>query len=155
MRHLSQGGAFLFNCRLVLGHEAFHVRRCYQLERDPDLGINLFALGKLDGLQFTIETANLSAGWGGLGRNAPGSDQRVVRETYRLVDNDTIEGVIEITDPLYLTQMLRMPVTLKRQPAGTEIVDFPCDIEVSKRDYQYIKDGLRLGNSAEGPEAGE
>ncbi len=134
-------------------HESFATPRIVHLDqRTHPAGAHTVlghAFGSLDGVRLTIETANLSAGWGGLGRNAPGSDQRVVRETYRLVDNDTIEGVIEITDPLYLTQVLRMPVTLKRQPAGTEIVDFPCDIEVSKRDYQYIKDGLRPGNRAE------
>jgi hypothetical protein len=101
------------------------------------------AYGKFDGTTLVIETGNLNAEWGGLGRNAPGSDQRTVRETYRLVDKDTIEGFIEINDPLYLTHSLRMPVRLHRQPAGTEIVDFPCDVEVAKRDYQYIKDGAK------------
>src|SRR6185503_20452087 len=99
------------------------------------------AYGTFSGPELVIETGNLNAEWGGLGRNAPGSDQRTVRETYRLVDKDTIEGFIEVTDPLYLTRPLRLQVALKRQPAGTEIVDFPCDVEVSKRDYQYIKDG--------------
>ena len=107
------------------------------------------AIAKLDGKQLTIETANLSAEWGGLGRSAPGSDQRVVRETYRLTDANTIEGVIEISDPLYLTQTLRMPVRLKRQPAGTQIVDFPCDVEVAQRDYKYIRDGVANSRSSE------
>lgn len=101
------------------------------------------AFGTLAGDTLTIETANLSEEWGGLGRSAPGSDQRVIKETYRLVDKDTIEGFIEIRDPKYLNGQLRMPVTLKRQPAGTEIVEFPCDVEVAQRDFKYIADGLK------------
>lgn len=97
------------------------------------------ATGAFTGEQLSIETANLNAEWGGLGRNAPGSDQRVVRETYRLIDRDTIQGEIIVSDPRYLKQDLRMPVVLKRQPAGAQIVDFPCDEEVAKRDYQYMK----------------
>lgn len=54
-----------------------------------------------------ITTTNLAEAWGGLSRNAPGSAARTVVETYRLVDKDTISGVIEITDPLYLTEPLR------------------------------------------------
>lgn len=108
------------------------------------------AIARLDGPDLMIETANLAAEWGGLGRAAPGSDQRVVREIYHLVDADTIEGVIEISDPLYLTQTLRMPVRLKRQPADTQIVDFPCDVEVAQRDYQYIRDGVANSRSLEG-----
>ena len=101
------------------------------------------AFGSLVGDTLTIETANLSEEWGGLGRTAPGSDQRVIRETYRLVDKDTISGTIEISDPKFLNGQLRMPVTLKRQPAGVEIVDFPCDLEVAQRDYKYIAAGMK------------
>jgi hypothetical protein len=97
------------------------------------------AVGSFSGQQLTIETANLNAEWGGLGRNAPGSEARIVRETYRLVDKDTIEGEITLSDTRYLKQDLHLPVVLKRQPAGTQIVDFPCDEEVAKRDYQYMK----------------
>jgi hypothetical protein len=132
---------------VTIRHESYATTRTVHLDQSahPSEAHSVLghAVGKLSGASLTIETANLNAGWGGLGRNAPGSDQRVVRESYRLVDADTIEGVIEVTDPLYLTQTLRMPVTLKRQPAGTVIEDFPCDIEVSQRDYQYIRDGQR------------
>jgi hypothetical protein len=134
---------------VTIRHESFATVRTVYLDQGSHPGAAHTALGHAYGAlanpkgvpELVIETGNLSAEWGGLGRNAPGSDQRTVRESYRLIDKDTIEGVIEVTDPLYLTQPLRMPVRLHRQPAGTEIVDFPCDVEVSKRDYQYIQDG--------------
>lgn len=74
-----------------------------------------------------ITTTNLTEAWGGLSRNAPGSAERTVVETYRLVDKDTISGVIEITDPLYLTQPLRLSVLLRRAPQHLEIEVFPCE----------------------------
>jgi hypothetical protein len=127
-------------------HESYNTIRTVRFDQSahPNEAHSVLghAYGKLDGSTLTIETGNLSEEWGGLGRNAPGSDQRTIRETYRLVDKDTIEGLIEINDPLFLTQSLRMPVRLKRQPAGTEIVEFPCDVEVSQRDYKFIRDGI-------------
>lgn len=74
-----------------------------------------------------ITTTKLTEAWGGLSRNAPGSAERTVVETYRMVDKDTISGVIEITDPLYLTQPLRLPVLLRRAPQHLEIEVFPCE----------------------------
>jgi hypothetical protein len=130
----------------TIRHESYNTIRTVRFDQnahpaEPHTTLG-HAYGKFDGATLTIETGNLSEEWGGLGRNAPGSDQRTIKETYRLIDKDTIEGVIEINDPLYLTQQLRMPVRLKRQPAGTEIVEFPCDVEAAQRDYKYIRDGM-------------
>jgi hypothetical protein len=136
----------------TIRHESYETIRTVRFDQtshpDEPHSVLGHAYGKLDGSTLTIETGNLSEGWGGLGRNAPGSSQRTVRETYRLIDKDTIEGVIEIADPLFLTQMLRMPVRLKRQPGGTEIVEFPCDIEVAQRDYKYIRDGMAVSRNS-------
>src|SRR5262249_28081147 len=130
---------------ITIRHESDAVVRTVHLDQSshPDETHTVLghATGDFKGDTLTIETANLNAEWGGLGRNAPGSDVRVVRETYRLVDRDTIEGWITVSDAKYLRQELRLPVTLKRQPAGTEIVDFPCDPEVAKQDYRYISQG--------------
>ncbi|MEZ5937745.1 MAG: hypothetical protein R3C52_05945 [Hyphomonadaceae bacterium] len=130
---------------LTIRHESHAVRRTVHLDQSahPDIAhtVEGHAIGVVSGGTLTIETTDLAETWGGLGRAAPGSDARVITETYRLVDADTIEGTIEVRDPKFLTRTLRLPVTLKRQPEGTEIVDFPCDIEVAQRDYEYIKAG--------------
>jgi len=128
---------------LEIRHESDAVLRSIHLDRNAHpaeahtvLG---HAIGSFVGEQLTIETANLNAEWGGLGRSAPGSEARIVRETYRLVDRDTMVGEITVSDARYLKEDLRMPVVLKRQPAGTRIVEFPCDEEVARRDYLYMK----------------
>lgn len=131
---------------VIIRHEGFNTLRVVHLDQsahpdEPHTALG-HAFGKVDGIELIIETGNLNEEWGGLGRNAPGSDARTVRETYRLIDKDTIGGEILISDPKFLTRPSRLPVTLKRQPAGTEIVDFPCDVEVSQRDYRYIRDGI-------------
>ncbi|MBI1362215.1 MAG: hypothetical protein GC155_18220 [Alphaproteobacteria bacterium] len=127
---------------LTIRHESYGFQRKVHFDETshPALAHTLegHAIGRIDGDTLTIDTANLTAEWGGLGRNAPGSAARTVRETYRLVSPDRIEGVIEISDPNYLVHPLQRRVTLDRQPAGTKIVDFPCDPEVAKRDYDYI-----------------
>lgn len=110
------------------------------------------ATAKLDGDTLVIETANLAEAWGGLGRNAPGSDARIIRETYRLTDRNTMQGLIEIEDAKFLTEPLRLPIRLERQLAGIEIVDFPCDIEAAQRDFKYIQNGAAKSNAtAPGP----
>ncbi|MBI1339175.1 hypothetical protein GC169_03035 [bacterium] len=91
------------------------------------------ATAKIEGDALVIRTTNLTEAWAGLSRNAPGSAERTVVETYRLVDANTIRGAIEITDPLYLTRPLRLPVNLRRAPTGTEFEVFPCDVEASQR----------------------
>jgi len=131
--------------QLTVRHESWETTRIVHLGQTAHAAgphtVLGYATGKIDDRSVVIDTTDLNAEWGGIGRNAPGSDQRTIRETYRLIDHDTMEGVIEVTDPLYLYRPLSMPVTLKRQPAGTRIVDFPCDIEVSRRDYHYIRAG--------------
>jgi len=123
--------------QLTIRHESYGAVRTVQLRGRPKEAATHTvlgqAIGKLNADTVVIETYNLAAGWGGLGRNAPGSDLRTVKETYRLVDADTIAGELELSDPLYLKRPLRIPVTLKRQPAGTHIEDFPCDVEVARR----------------------
>lgn len=126
---------------VVIRHESYDVRRVVDLSgaAPADGGAHSVlgtASGKLDGDTLVIETTNLAAGWGGLSRNAPGSDQRRVRETYRMVDPDTIEGEIVISDPVYLTRDLRIPVVLKRQPHDVTMESFPCDVEVARRHLQ-------------------
>jgi hypothetical protein len=79
-----------------------------------------------------ITTTNLTEAWGGLARNAPGSAERTVVETYRLADANTIRGIIEITDPLFLAQPLRIPVLLRRAPNNLSFESFPCELESSR-----------------------
>ena len=95
------------------------------------------AVSWIDGDTLVIETANLSALPGGLGRNAPGSDARTVVERYRLSpDKQSLYGEMTITDPKYLTQPIKLRMKLLRQPEGTKIESFPCSIEGAR---SYLK----------------
>lgn len=131
---------------LTIRHESWQtVRTAYLVPTASPEGPHTVlghATARFEGTTLIIDTTHLNAQWAGLGRNAPGSDQRTVRETYRMIDHDTIRGVVEITDPLYLKRPMIMPITLRRQPKGTQIVDFPCDVEVSQRDCFYIRAGV-------------
>lgn len=88
---------------------------------------------RIDNGALVITTTSFTEAWAGLGRNAPGSAERMVVETYRLAGADRIEGDIVITDPLFLTEPLRRAVMLRRASAGTVIEEFPCDLEASQR----------------------
>jgi hypothetical protein len=124
--------------KLTIHHENFDTRREIALDgaaRPPGPPSVLgFASGKIEGGAVSFETTGLAAAWSGLGRNAPASDARVVREIYRLDGPDTLSGHIEIEDAKFLTTPIRLAVTLRRAPAGTKIESFPCDLEASKRD---------------------
>jgi hypothetical protein len=97
------------------------------------------AVSWMDGDTLVIETTNLTAMAGGLGRNAPGSDARTVVERYRLSpDKQTLDGEITLNDPKYLTRPMMLHVAMTKQPEGTKIETFPCSIE-SARDYLGTK----------------
>lgn len=124
--------------KLTIHHEYFDTHREIALDSaapmtGPHTALG-YAIGKLSGDTVTIETTGLAPAWGGLARNAPSSDARIVRETYRLDGPDTLRGQIEIEDAKYLNHPLRLSVTLHRAKAATEIVTFPCDLEASRRD---------------------
>jgi hypothetical protein len=124
--------------KLSIHHENFDTRRDIALDtgaRAAGPHTNLgHAVAKIDGARLTIETTGFTAAWSGLGRNAPSSDAKIVRETYQLEGPDTLRGQIEVEDAKFLKSPLRMRVLLHRAPAGTKIESFPCDLEASKRD---------------------
>lgn len=91
------------------------------------------ATARIEGDALVITTRNLAEAWGGLARNAPGSGERSVVETYRLAGPDRLVGEIVVTDPLFLRQPLRMPVTLQRAGTDVAIEVFPCDLEAARR----------------------
>ena len=81
-----------------------------------------------------IETTGLEAILGGLSRNAPSSDARVVTERYRVLpDGKTMEGRIAIEDEKCLTRDIQLSIGLRRTEPGTELVLFPCDVEASRQ----------------------
>ena len=94
-----------------------------------------YSVGKIDGRTLTIVTTGDKGHIGGLGRNAPSSDERVVVERYTLsADGQSMTGQMTIRDPKYLTGQLVLPLSLSRTPAGTTMEIFPCDIEASHYD---------------------
>ena len=125
--------------RLTIRHEYFDTTRTIDLlsrthpaDGEPTSGGH--AIGWFEGSTLVIETAKLAATIGGLSRNAPSSDQRVVVERYALAaDGNTLTGQMTINDAKYLTRPLTLPVTMERAEEGTELVTFPCDVESSRR----------------------
>ena len=125
---------------LHIDHEYFSTKRQIFLDgrKHPDdipHTAEGHAIGTIDGRTLVIETSLLAAMPGGLSRNAPGSDARVVTERYTLSeDGNSMHGRITIHDPKFLTRDINLEVKLVRAEPGTEIVFFPCDIESSRRD---------------------
>ena len=123
---------------LRITHEYYSTKRAIHLDagapEDLEHTAAGFAAGRFEGDTLVIETSGLAATLGGLSRNAPASDARVVTERYRVLpDGDSIEGQIVIEDEKFLTRTIQLPVRLRRAEPGTEIVLFPCDKEAARR----------------------
>ena len=123
---------------LEITHEYFSTRRTVHfadvaLESSELTALGL-ATGRFDGDTLVIRTVGAAPTSGGLSRNAPSSDARVVTESYRVLPGgDTIEGRIAIEDEKFLTRPLRLSLRLRRAEPGVELVLFPCDLEASRR----------------------
>ena len=123
---------------LRITHEYYSTKRAIPLEADPPRDIKKtpagYATARFEEDSLEIETTALAATLGGLNRNAPSSDARVVFERYRLLPGgNAIEGLITIRDDKFLIRPIRLPVFLRRPEPGTELVLFPCDIEAARR----------------------
>lgn len=124
--------------RVEITHEYFSTGRTVHLgdaapeDAEPsEVGI---AAGRFEGDAFVIRTVGATSAFGGISRNAPSSDARVVTERYRvLADGDSMEGRITIEDAKFLTRPLELSVRLRRAEPGVELVLFPCDLEASRR----------------------
>jgi hypothetical protein len=81
----------------------------------------------------TIETRNFLPTKWGLGNGIDSSDQKVMTEEYRLVDDGMfIDISYTLTDPVYLTE----PVTVTgryRKAESREFTPVPCDADTAKR----------------------
>lgn len=124
--------------RLEITHEYFSTRRAVHLGDAPprnleqsELGV---ATGRREGDVLVIRTVDAAPAFGGISRNAPSSDARVVTERYRVLGGgDSMEGRITIEDAKFLTRPLELSVRLRRAEPGVELVLFPCDLEASRR----------------------
>ncbi len=127
---------------LTIHHEYYDTVRAIHLDRrtHPDDAVHTpsgDAVSWIDGDTLVIETTDLTAMPGGLGRNAPGSDARTVVERYRLSpDKQMLNGDLTISDPKYLTRPIMIRARMTRQPAGTEIPSIPCSIDSARA---YLK----------------
>lgn len=124
--------------RIEITHEYFSTRRTVHLgdatpedaEHSP-VGI---ATGRFEDDTLVIRTVGAAPAFGGISRNAPSSDARVVTERYRvLADRNSMEGRLTIKDAKFLTRPLDLFVRLRRAEPGVELVVFPCDVEASRR----------------------
>lgn len=91
------------------------------------------AIAWMDGDTLVIETANLAATPGGLARNAPASDSRVVTERYAPGPGGGLIGEMTISDPAFLTRDVTMPIRLAAAEPGAELVFYPCSVENARR----------------------
>lgn len=125
---------------LVIHHGYYDTWRTIHLGRkDAPEGTPMsqggYAVGWFDGDTFVIRTTHLKATAGGLARNAPASDARVVEERYRLADDGkALTGRMTISDSKYLTHPLHIPIYKTKAPEGTKVESFPCSLE-SARSY--------------------
>ncbi|XOV90631.1 MAG: hypothetical protein ACFHX7_12285 [Pseudomonadota bacterium] len=124
--------------QLKITHEYFSTERTVHF--DPQKPANLkethlgYATASLDDNTLTITTTALAPSWGGLSRNAPSSNARIVTERYTLSeDGQSITGTLTIEDKNFLQRTIELPLRLRRADAGTELVLFPCSIEASQR----------------------
>ena len=70
----------------------------------------------------------------GKGTNIPSSRHKRLIETYRLLnDNAILELSLGVDDPEYLSEPFSTTMIWARQPEGTEIYDFDCDLEIARR----------------------
>ena len=120
---------------LVIHHSYYDTWRTIHLDaREAPAGTphthEGYATGRFDGDVFVIRTTHLAATGGGLARNAPASDARVVEERYRLAaDGNSLVANLTITDSKYLTQPTHPRAHLTRAPQGTTVESFPCSVE--------------------------
>ena len=101
------------------------------------------ASARADGGELTIVTEEFppsSAGLGvdfdswGKGANIPSSRHKRLTETYRLLNDGTIlELSLTVEDPEFLSEPFDTTMIWARQPEGTEIYDFDCDLEIARR----------------------
>ena len=86
--------------------------------------------------EFPPSSAGLAAdfdSWG-KGANIPSSRHKRLTETYRLLNDGTIlELSLTVEDPDYLSEPFDTTMIWARQPEGTEIYDFDCDLEIARR----------------------
>ncbi|MDE0103321.1 MAG: hypothetical protein OXN89_13160 [Bryobacterales bacterium] len=123
---------------LRITHEYYSTKRAIHL--DGDLPDDLpktpagYATARFEGDTLVIRTMALAATLGGLSRNAPSSDARVVTERYRILpDGSGIGGQITIEDEKFLTRPIRLPLRLTRPEPDAELILFPCDPEAARR----------------------
>ena len=85
---------------------------------------------------FPPSSAGLGAdfdSWG-KGANVPSSRHKRLTETYRLLNDGTIlELSLTLEDPEFLSDPFNTTMIWARQPEGTEIYDFDCDVDIARR----------------------
>lgn len=85
---------------------------------------------------FPPSSAGLAADFDsfGKGANIPASHQKRLTETYRLLnDRSILELSLTLEDPEYLSEPFNTTMIWARQPEGTEIYDFDCDVDIARR----------------------
>ena len=70
----------------------------------------------------------------GRGKSIPSSEHKRLTETYRLLNNKQIlEATVVIEDSEYLSEPFEATLIWARQPEGTEIFDFNCELDVARK----------------------
>lgn len=70
----------------------------------------------------------------GKGANIPASHRKRLTETYRLLnDRSILELSLILEDPEYMSEPFNTTMIWARQPEGTEIYDFDCDVDIARR----------------------
>lgn len=129
---------FIENDQLEIFYEEFDgLRHVYIGMDEHPVGITPslmgHSIGTLDGSILEIETIGFSETVWGLGRGAPSSDQKVVRERYEVSqDGNRMNVEYWFEDPVYLAEPQHVVGEMLRKP-GYVMVPWDCDAKAARR----------------------
>jgi hypothetical protein len=126
-------------------HEYYAVDRQFSLDGKSAQTHELEQFGissaRIEGDALVIKTNNfppMQAGLGsdfgplGKGRNIPSSSNKVLTETYRLLnDKQILEATLVLEDKEYLSENFETTLLWERAPDGMEVIDFVCELDIA------------------------
>jgi len=133
--------------RIEFHHEYFNIVRQFTLdgssERAHPTDQYGIANARVEGNRLVIESSHFPASQAGLGgdfdplgkgKHVPSSAEKELTETYRLLNNDEIlEVSFVLADPEFLTEPFETTLIWTRAPAGSELPEFECDLDIARR----------------------
>ncbi len=133
--------------RIQFHHEYFNILRQFAPDGNPRQAHTTDQYGvssaRIENDELIIETSGFPASQSGLGsdfgplgkgKHVPSSGEKRMTEVYRLLnDNEILEARLVLEDPEYLAEPYETTLIWSRLPAGAEVLEFDCDVDVARR----------------------